>query len=216
MSSNITGDFVKSLKEKITEKKNRNQLKRNLLQDSLNILIENFKSNSDLEIRTIRNFEINEVACYVDIYSPSDFYETVTSALEKAKIPNTRSILADYKCVFIIDLEDKLIASGNPHNIFSIEVFSKRLKTYKIKISPCDPKFSYSVFDKGYHEIKYWMCENMEIYINSLNLREADRSKKKVKISTSDLKYEAVVNFNDLGELETFNLFHKKGRKTTN
>ena len=216
MSRSIAGSFVQSLKEKISEEKSQTKKKRIHLQDSLNIIIELFKTNSNLEIRSIRDFETSEVTCFVDVYSPDDIFDTISLALVKSNILHTKEILHDYKCVFVIDLEDKIISSGELHNTFYIEVFSKRLKTYKLKISPCDPKFSYSVFDKGYHEIKYWYHDNMEIKKVFTSLRGLDRDKKKAKIISDENGHEIIIEFNDLGEAESFNLFNKKGRKTKN
>lgn len=213
MSESIAGDFVKSLKEKFTEEKNQIQKKRILLQDSLNIILDSFKTHSDLEIRTIRDFETTEVSCFVDVYSPSDPYDSIKSGLKKADIPAKSSMIGEYKCVFIIDLEDRLISSGNPHNIFYIEIFSKRLKTFKIKISQCDPKFHYSVFEKNYHEIKYWYYNNDEIKTQSIRLKDFDRDKGIVKISDDNLNHDITIEFNEIGEINNFNLFQKKGRK---
>ena len=85
-------------------------------------------------------------------------------------------MLGEYKCLFILDLENRLVASGNPHNMISLEIFSKRLRTFKIKISQCDSKFGYSVFEKNYHEIKYWLYENSGINVESIRLKDFNRN----------------------------------------
>ena len=213
MSESIAGNFVRSLKEKLSEEKNQIQKKRILLQDSLNIILDVFRTHSDLEIRTIRDFETSDVTFFVDVYSPSDQYESIKSSLEKSSIPVRPIMLGEYKCLFIIDLEDRLVASGTPHNIFSIEIFSKRLRTFKIKISHCEPNFSYSVFEKNYHEIKYWYYENSEINIKSIRLKDFNRDLKKINVFDSESNHDITMTFNETGELDNFNLFQKKGRK---
>jgi hypothetical protein len=213
MSGSVAGNFVRSLKEKLSEEKSQIQTKRILLQDSLNIILDAFKTHSDLEIRTIRDFETSEISFFVDVYSPSDQYEAIKTALEKSGIPNNSTMLGEYKCLFIVDLEDRLVASGVPHNIFSIEIFSKRLRTFKIKISYCDPDFSYSVFDKNYHEIKYWYFENSEINIKSIKLRDFNRDLKKINVFDVESNHDVTMTFNETGELDNFNLFQKKRRK---
>jgi hypothetical protein len=213
MSESIAGNFVRSLKEKLSEEKSQIQKKRILLQDSLNIILDAFKTHSDLEIRTIRDFETSEISFFVDVYSPSDQYESIKSSLEKAGIPANSTMLGEYKCLFIVDLENRLVASGTPHNIFSIEIFSKRLRTFKIKISYCDPDFSYSVFDKNYHEIKYWYFENSEINIKSIKLRDFNRDLKKINVFDVESNHDVTMIFNETGELDNFNLFQKKRRK---
>jgi len=213
MSESIAGNFVRSLKEKLSEEKSQIQRKRILLQDSFDIILEVFRTHSDLEIRTIRDFETSEISFFVDVYSPSDQYESIKIALEKSGILINSTMLGEYKCLFIVDLENRLISSGNPHNIFSIEIFSKRLRTFKIKISHCDPNFTYSVFEKNYHEIKYWYYENCSIEVKSIRLKDFDRDKEKINISDDETNHEIEMAFNEIGELNNFNLSQKKGRK---
>ena len=213
MSGSIAGNFVRSLKEKLTEEKNQIQKKRILLQDSLNIILSVFKEHSDMEVRTIRDFETSEISCFVDLYSPEDPYESIKNSLKKSGISNQSSIIGEYKCLFILDLEDRLIASGNPHNMISIEIFSKRLRTFKIKISHCDSKFAYSVFEKNYHEIKYWCYENSAISVESINLKNFNRDLKKINVTSGESDHKVTMTFNEIGELNTLNLFPKKRRK---
>ena len=213
MSESIAGNFVRSLKEKLSEEKSQIQRKRILLQDSFDIILDVFRTHSDLEIRTIRDFETSEISFFVDVYSPSDQYESIKTALEKSGILMNSTMLGEYKCLFIVDLENRLVASGNPHNIFSIEIFSKRLRTFKIKISHCDPNFTYAVFEKNYHEIKYWYYENCSIEVKSIRLKDFDRDKEKINISDDETNHEIEMEFNEIGELDNFNLSQKKRRK---
>ncbi len=213
MTGSISGNFVRSLKEKISEEKNQIQKKRILLQDSLNIILGIFKEHPDLEVRTIRDFETSEISCFVDLYSPEDPYQSIKNSLEKSGISSQSAMMGEYKCLFILDLENRLIASGNPHNIISLEIFSKRLRTFKIKLSHCDSKFAYSVFEKNYHEIKYWFYENSEINVESIRLKDFNRDMKKISVSSGESAHDITITFNEMGELDTFNLFPKKRRK---
>ena len=213
MKGSISGNFVRSLKEKISEEKNHIQKKRILLQDSLNIILGIFKEHPDLEVRTIRDFETSEISCFVDVYSPEDPYQSIKNSLEKSGISSQSAMMGEYKCLFILDLENRLIASGNPHNIISLEIFSKRLRTFKIKLSHCDSKFAYSVFEKNYHEIKYWCYENSEINVESIRLKDFNRDMKKISVSSGESDHDITITFNEIGELDTFNLFPKKRRK---
>ena len=213
MTGSLSGNFVRSLKEKISEEKDQIQKKRILLQDSLNIILGIFKEHPDLEVRTIRDFETSEISCFVDVYSPEDPYESIKNSLEKSGIFNQSAMIGEYKCLFILDLENRLVASGNPHNIISLEIFSKRLRTFKVKITHSDPKFAYSVFEKNYHEIKYWCYENSVIRVESIRLKDFDRDLKKINVTSGESGHEVTMTFNEIGELDTFNLFSKKRRK---
>lgn len=213
MSENIAGNFVRSLKEKLSEEKSRIQKKRILLHDSLNIILDTFKTHSDLEIRAIRDFETSEISFFADVYSPSNQYESIKTAFEKSDVLINSKMLGEYKCLFIVDLKDRLVASGNPHNVFSVEILSKRLRTFRIKISHCDPNFSYSAFEKNYHEIKYWYYENCLIGVKSIRFKDFDRSKEKINICDDESSHEIIMTFNEMGELDNFNLFQKRRRK---
>lgn len=214
MSQSVAGDFVKSLREDITKKKDRIKNKRNLLQDSLNFIIEFLSKSGDAEIRSIRNFEINEIATYFDVHIPEDLLETFSKILDANGIKYLSSKLQDYKCVFIIDLEDRIVSSGSEHNYFSLEVYSKRLKTYKIRISPCQDNLAYSVFDSSYHEVKFWYTHNNSIHIGKISLRGIDRSKNKIKFKDVSDVFDCTLFLSDSGQFESLDLFHKKRKKT--
>jgi hypothetical protein len=213
MSQSAAGDFVKSLRDEITRKKEKIQTKRNLLQESLDLILGFFSQCDDTEVRSVRNFEINEIATYFDMYIADNVEQTVSRILTDKKINFQRLELNDYKCVFVIDLERKLLSSGNSHNLISLEVCSKRLKTYKFKASICENDFCYSVFDWGYHEIKLWCYFDGKLNLNTLNIRGADRSKKKLKIKDFTEEIDAVVHFNETGRGESLDLFPKKRKK---
>lgn len=214
MERSAARDFVKSLSEKLTLEKDRVKKSRIHLQDSLNIILEILRKDSILEVRSIRDFETNEVACFVDIYSPEDFLDSLVSSMDKNGIVHSSLRLGEYKFVFIADLENRIISSGYDHNIFSIEVVSKRLKTFKVKISPCDPKFSYSVYEKNYHQVKYWFHEDLKIQSSSIELRNFDRDSSEIKTS-DEFGNQIKMNLNDLGEVESFSISTKKGRRKT-
>lgn len=215
MSQSAAGDFVKSLRDEISRKKEKIQTKRNLLQESLDLILGLFSDCDDTEVRSVRNFEINEIATYFDMYISDDVENTISKLLTDKKIKFQRLELSDYKCVFVIDLERKLLSSGNTHNLISLEVCSKRLKTYKFKVSICEEDFCYSVFDWGYHEIKLWCYFDGKLNLESLSIRGADRSKKRLKIKNFTEDLDAVIYFNETGKGESLDLFPKKRKKST-
>ena len=212
MERSAARDFVKSLSEKLTLEKDRVKKSRIHLQDSLNVILEILRKDSNLEIRSIRDFETNEVACFVDVYSPDDFLDSLTSVMNKNGIISSSMRLSDYKFVFIADLENRIISSGYDHNIFSMEVVSKRLKTFKVKISPCDPKFSYSVYEKNYHQIKYWFHEDIKIQSSSIELRNFNRDEPELK-TVDEFGNQIKMTLNELGEMESFSISTKRGRR---
>jgi hypothetical protein len=215
MSHSAAGDFVKSLRDEISRKKEKIQNKRNLLQESLDLILGFFADRPDMEVRSVRNFEINEIATYFDMYVGDDLEKTISKILSETQIKYQKLSLSDYKCVFVIDLETKLLSSGNTHNLISLEVCSKRLKTYKFKVSICDANFCFSVFDWGYHEIRFWFYSEGKLNLELLNIRGADRSKKKLRIKNFINEIDAVIHFNESGKGESLDLFPKKRKKST-
>jgi hypothetical protein len=214
MERSASRDFVRNLSEKINLEKNRIKRSRIHLQDSLNVILEILRSDKKLEIRSIRDFETNEISCFVDIYSPDDLMISITNILDENAIVYSHLKLNDYKFVAIVDLGKRIITSGSDHNIFSIEVVSKRLKTYKLKVSPSDPKFGYAVYEKNYHSLKYWFHENLKIQNNSIITRDLDRSKNEL-VFFDNYGNKIKVILNEFGEVESFSILPKKGRRKT-
>lgn len=212
MSKKLSGIFVETLKEKIREEKSHEKKKRILLQDSLNIILEMLSLDSNLEIRSIRDFETSEIASFIDVYSPEDLLNSIGSILNSSGIEYSFRILDDYKFVLIIDLGKRVISSGSARNLFSLQVISKRLKTFKVKISPCEGKFFYSLFEKNYHEIKYWYYKDSEISVCSIPLGKIPRDKRSI-LEDHEHGFTVTLDFDDLGMLNNFNLSLKRGRK---
>jgi hypothetical protein len=215
MSQGAADDFVRSLREEISNKKNKIKGKRNILQDSANLLLEIFNKSNQIELRSIRSFEIDEIATYFDVYVEKDFSETISEILNSAGIPYKKLILYDYKCVFIIDLENRIASSGSSMNLFSLEVFSKRLKTYKVKIMPCEHDLCYSVYDSIYHEIKFWYYMNGNLSLLSFSIRGVDRTKKRTKIPNITETLDGFISFDQSGKFEKLELIENKRKKNS-
>lgn len=63
-----TRDFVKSLKETLNENKEKEIFQRNLLNESLEYFISILKGSNDIDVRSIKNFETNEITCFLNLY----------------------------------------------------------------------------------------------------------------------------------------------------
>lgn len=213
MSEDTAGIFVKKLKDRIDKEKKLTLRKRLLLQESLNLILELFSADSSLEIRSIRDFETNEVSCFVDLYSPNDLLESLSASLESSEIDFKKEILNDYKFLIIFDLGSRLITSGRKINLFYFEVVSKRLRTFKIKISPIGPIFFYSIFEKNYHEVKYWIYDDGGILISSIVLNNLNRSKKRHKILDQSGKYLVTIELDLLGSVKDLKIKRKGEEK---
>ncbi len=207
--------FVNGLKNKLSEKNQKEQFKRNVLQDSLDYLVDVFKNRSggNLEVRAVRDFQTKDLCFFIDVFSMNPIEDAISLCFEANKIPSVFKKLDDIQLVFRIDLENKLVTSGHQHNYFFVEVYSKRGSTYKLKIYLCEPEINYSLYQKGYHYLKFWIFDRDGFEDYEISLRGIDRKKRSHKIDTQDNKYTATILLNDIGELNAFELSKKKRRK---
>lgn len=211
--SGVSENFVNNLRNKLTDQKIKDEFKRNVLQDALECILEIFKKSDDIEVRTIRDFETKEVCFFVDLYSKTPIEDSLSECFSLAKIPYKKIHLMDYKWAFQIDLGDKIISSGNPHNLFFVEIYSKRGSVQKVRFSICNKDLNFSIFDKGYHYCKFWAFYENDFDLYEVSLRTIDRSKKKQKCETDDKKYAVSIQLNDLGEIILIEISKKRGVK---
>jgi len=212
MNSGASDDFVSGLKSKIHDDKIHSEFKKNILQDALECALDTFSSNPEIQVRNSRNFDSKEFCFFVDINSETSLEESISKCLSDSKIPYKKLNLDDYKWVFQIDLEKRIVSSGNPHNVFFIEIYSKRLSLHKVKFSICDFGFKYSIFDSGYHNFKFWVFDKgFSSY--DIPLRGIDRAKKKQKMETEDGRFSLSFGLNVDGNITSLELSRKKGKK---
>jgi hypothetical protein len=206
--------FVKGLKNKLIDEKIQDEFKRNLLQDALEYILEIFKKSDNIEVRTIRDFETKDVCLFLDLHSKIPIEDSFSECFSQHNIEHKKIHLDDYKWVFQIDLEDKIISSGNPHNLFFVEIHSKRGNSQKVKFSIFNKDFNFSIFDKAYNHCKFWVFSDKNFEKYELSLRSIDRGKRKQKLDTPDNKYTASFHLNDLGEINLIEISKKRGGKS--
>lgn len=206
MSKDISEKFINNLRKEISIKKDIDTKKRNQLQDSLHIITDIFKQNKSIKINGIRDFEMNEISCFVDFYTEFDTFELLSNIFEINNIEHKGLILGKYKCVFIIDLKNNILTSGSNINIFYIEIYPGINKKYQMKISHCDSEFQYSAFDINYQELKYWTFIDGVFNVNNIILNNIDRDNKDLEIKDDKNMHLIKIRLNDIGEPESFKL----------
>lgn len=204
-------DFVNSLKSKILDSKIHEEFKKNILKDCVDYLVSVFK-NTDLNLRSISQFESRDFCFLLDVLCSNNPHESIKNCLSLNEIKYKSKELTESKFAIWVDLENRLVSSGNPHNIFFIDVYSKKDNLYKLRISTLESPIKYYLLDKSYHEFSFWVFDD-EFDAYKISLRGKDRNKKKQNIDTEDGKYQIHVHLNDIGEMIFFELNKKKRKK---
>jgi len=209
-------DFVKSLKEKISKKEEEETFYRNLLQDSLDYFISVIKKSSDIEIRSIKNFKTNEVSCFLNLYSENENIPGLISGmLHKEGFQFNNMELDQKRSLYLINFGGRLLSSGNGNNWFFFEFHFKGKYLFNLKITPRTTDLSYSIYESKYHNVKFWMCDALNLEHHDIPLRNVDRDKNKTKISLNE-KYNLTIHFDLIGDIERINISKKIGRKKDN
>jgi hypothetical protein len=209
-------DFVKSLKEKISKKEEKETFYRNLLQDSLDYFISIIKKSPEIEIRSIKNFKTNEVSCFLNLYSESENIPSLISGmLNKEGFQFDNIELDSKRSLYLINFGQRILSSGNGDNWFFFEFHFKGKYLFDLKITPKIDDLSYFIYESKYHSIKFWMCDHLELCQHEISLRSVNRDKNKTKISL-DEKYNLTINFDLIGDVEKINISKKIGRKKDN
>jgi hypothetical protein len=214
MTSGASSEFVKILKDKISDSKIQEEFRKNILAESVDYLISIFKGRKDIEVGALSNFESRNYCFFLDVASPSDdLFDSLNKCFTSNKIPHKCLSLPGSKFVFYIDLEKRLVSSGNSHNVFFADVYSKKGSVYKLRISILDSDIKSHLFDKNYYNFSFWVFDNNEFDSYEMSLKGINRDRKKQKIETPDGLYSLSLNINEDGELSFFELFRKKGKK---
>lgn len=209
MSFGAAEDFVKSLKSKIHDHKIHEEFKRNLLQECLDCINEIFRKSLDFNLKSIGQFESKDSFFILDVSFNDDPTSLLKTHFEFNKIPYDFFQASPEKFCFRVDLGERIISSGNPHNFFFIDVYSKKNELYKLRISNSESEVKYFAIDKNYYGFSFWIFDGG---FNSyqISLREINRDKKKQKIESIDGKYTINIYLNEIGEMSSFEVSKKR------
>lgn len=212
----LSEDFVESLKIILQEKKNNQEFKKNILQESLNFCIDFLKLENDFIVKSIKDYDSKYSSFYVDVLSDQNLAEKIKFVLQKNYLKIWTQDLSDFKSIFLIDLGPRLVISGSQHNLVFVEIVSKKYSQYKLKFTLCNPGVNFSVFEKNFYYVKFWTYElSRGFSVYELKLNGLDRNKKKHKIQTEDKKFQVSMNLNDMGEFVSL-VVKKSGEKNKN
>ena len=207
-------DFVENLKSIIQEKKHNTEFKKNILQESVDILKSLFESHNGFFIKSVKNFDSKSFSFLLDLVSEHELSEEIPKILTENNIIFYAKELSDYKTVFLLDIEKRIFASGSPNNLLFIEVISKKYSQYRLRFTLFNQGVNFSVFEKNFFFIKFWIFDHVNGFsIHELDMNKIDRDKKKQKIKLHDEKYNLSLTLNGLGEFSSLSV-KRAGEKT--
>ena len=200
-NSGASETFVKILKDKISQDKEKDQVLRNVLQEGLDLILGFLGQN--LEIRNLKNFEINEICSYFDVYSKNNIDLDILDCLQKNSVEYKKHDLFENRVLFFVNLENKVsLFSSIIKPKFFIQVFYKKGNLYRIKFFLHNKGINFSIYENNYHFFKIWVYDSGNFYDYTVPLKGISRDKKKQKRTTSDRKYSVTIFLNENGEVD--------------
>jgi hypothetical protein len=205
--------FVRSLKEKLEKIKNLENLRRNILSDTLDFISFIINDSSTIEIREIRDYQTSEISCFLNLYSDSDdILSSIKEILIKNNLDYRTKELNPKKSLFLVNVGENLISSGNKEKWCFLEFDFRGKHIFDLKITVMDDSLSYSIFDKNYYKVDVWVCDDLNIETYNIQLRSANRDKDRL-IVDMDPRYKTTLKFDGVGEIEKINISKKRGGK---
>lgn len=212
----ISGDFVRSLRNEIKDRKKVKNYERSLLQDSLNYILEIFQDSKEIELRSVKNFETHELSCIANLYTEKeDILETLVSHISK-KIPDCTFKKLDSKLIiFVLDLKGKLSGYRNKKNQVVLQFQIKGKHTFEMKLFLKNSDLLFSIYEKSYHSFKVWISYKENVFSDTIELKGVSRDLGEAEYNLIS-GFKLMVNFHETGELNRVNISVKKGRKKEN
>lgn len=205
--------FVRSLKERLEKSRNLEKLKRNILGDSLDFISDIIRNSPTVEIREVRNYETSEISCFLNLYSDSDDrISSIIEILSKNNLEHKHKLLNTKKSLFLVNLGNNLVSSGRENNWCFLEFDFKGKHIFDLKITVMSDNLSYSIYDKNYFKVEFWVCDDLILESYDIQLRSYNRDKNKLVVEV-DPKYRVTLIFDEVGEIDNINISKKKGRK---
>lgn len=209
----ISGNFVRSLRDQIEERKKSKEYDRSILRDSLNYILGIFKLSNCVELRAVKNFETNELSCAASLYTESEkIWADLQKQLRK-RFPEMISLAIDPKILVVqFDLKGKLEGYRNKKNPVLIQFLMKGKHTLEMKLFLKNSDPFHVVYDKSYFRLKLWISSKEQIIPVDFKIESKDRNKEEA-ILDLDQGFKIKLGFNPTGEIKTINILNKRGRK---
>jgi hypothetical protein len=206
-------DFVKSIKEKVTQQKNTEIIQRNLLHDSLDYFSSVLSKDGEIEVRNQKKFDSGELNCFLGLYCESDSIpDHINSILATNELEYKVLELDTKKMVYCVNFGRNILSSPHDDNLIFLEFNFKGKHIFECKISPKIGPIDYSLYENKYFNIKVWVFEDGIFNKYEIPLINISRSKRGITREL-DGKYKASIIFDLVGEVEYIKISKKRGAK---
>jgi hypothetical protein len=206
-------DFVKSIKEKVTQQKNIEIIQRNLLHDSLDYFSLMLSKDGEIEVRNQKKFDSGELNCFLGLYCESDSIPVhINSILTSNELEYKVLELDAKKMVYCVNFGRNILSSPYDDNLIFLEFNFKGKHIFECRISPKIGPIDYSLYENKYFNIKVWIFEDGIFNKYEIPLINISRNKRGITRELDD-KYKASIIFDLVGEVECIKISKKRGAK---
>ena len=206
-------DFVKSIKEKVTQQKNIEIIQRNLLHDSLDYFSSMLSKDGGIEVRNQKKFDSGEMNCFLGLYSENDSIpDHINLILDNNGLEYKVLELDIKKIVYCVNFGRNILSSPYDDNLVFLEFNFKGKHIFECKISPKIGPVDYSLYENKYFNIKLWVFDDGIFNKYEIPLINITRSRRGITREL-DGKYKASIIFDPVGEVEYIKISKKRGAK---
>jgi hypothetical protein len=206
-------DFVRSLREKINDKRNEDIIQRNVLHNALDYFSSILCKDQKIDIKDIKKYQNSDLKSSLKVYSEENILEYLSGLLESEKLDFKKSKIDERRILFIINFGNNLVTSPKKNNwvVADINILGKYIFDIEIHLKISD--LIYSIYEKKYFGVKIWLCDNTDILSYEIPLIDCKREKLGIKRTLGGL-YSAKITFDPIGEVNQIKISKKGGAKT--
>jgi hypothetical protein len=206
-------DFVRSLREKINDKRNEDIIQRNVLHNALDYFSSVLCKDQKIDIKNVKKYKNRDLKSSIKIYSEQEnIFEHISNLLTSEKLEFNSSKIGDKIIIFVINFGNSLVTSPKKNNWVVVEINILGKYTFDIDVYLKISDMLYSIYEKKYFGIKIWLCDHLNILSYEIPLIDCKRDKSGIKRILDEI-YSAKISFDSIGEVNGIKISKKNGAK---
>ena len=203
-------DFVRSVKEKVSQQKNIEIIQRNLLHDSLDYFSSLINNDDEVEIRSQKKFESGELTCFLNLYSEvDDIPNLMKSIFDLAGLEYKMLDLDTKKIIYCVNFGQHILSSPHDNNWVFVELYLKGKHIFECRIFYRFGPIDYSLYENKYFNIKFWIFDGISFSKHEMPLINVSRNRRGIRRDL-DGNYTAYIKFDRVGEVESIKISKKR------
>ncbi len=112
-------DFVRSLREKINDKKKEDIIQRNVLHNALDYFSSILCKDQKIDIKNVKKYKNSDLKSSIKIYSEQEnIFEHISNLLTLEKLEFNSSKIGDKIIIFVINFGNSLVTSPKKNNFY--------------------------------------------------------------------------------------------------